>query len=70
MFSIVCWVLIGRRILYSIVPSVNKKDDNYDGVVVRELAQFKTNAIQIGSTFMPNLSEQSILQAYPLCSQF
>ena len=25
--------------------------------------------LQIGSTFMPNLSEQSILQAYPLCSR-
>jgi len=44
-FNIIRWALIGRRILYSIVPSVNKKGNNYDGIVVRELAQFKTSSI-------------------------
>jgi hypothetical protein len=54
-FSMICWALVGRRILYSVVLSVNKKGDNYNDVVVKELAQFKMYSMQIWSTFMLSL---------------
>jgi len=54
-FSIVCWALVGRHILLSIVSSVNKKDYNNNDVVVKELAQLKTTPMQIWLTFMLSL---------------